>query len=196
MNVSRRAVIGGIAATPLAAAPAMTAPDDIQYSNVMLDAMTRVHLNLDRAANMLPTGMGTALINTRLVMRAPQFFHPNNVMWMPTQFIDVNGDLIPKEHYDGSVHAADHVSARSRALNQTFSLELMTDAKQQGDEHLVRLLDQVIDELVYEWTEIERKGIRVYPYWPLTPVRAIQPDSFAPIIGWKTRFGVRDGEQV
>jgi hypothetical protein len=110
-----------------------------------------------------------------MMNRYPRFFHPDFIMTGPKAQIQ-----------DQTVFAM------TRALKESNPIEFAQDLKATiGVEAAKKqLFDTVCAELANEWDQIESKGYKVCPYIPLDYMFAISPDSFQPMLGYKTRYGV------
>lgn len=83
------------------------------------------------------------------------------------------------------------VTARSRVLVSKFTYEWVGDQKAIGNPNpILDAWARAADELAAHVMTLRGAGIVYCPYIPLQIVRAVDADTWAPLVGFKTRFGL------
>lgn len=117
-------------------------------------------------------------LNWRLMDAVPEYFEDQNyIMTGPIGLILEHGLKYT-------------ISAKAKAFVFEYSTEYMQDSLAVGKkEH--ELLDWVVGELTTEYKNIKNyEDGKICPYLPVVPIRGIDPNTFMPKIGFKTRYAV------
>jgi hypothetical protein len=100
----------------------------------------------------------------------------------------------PNMTYQKSNRCSDSVMALSRSYKASYTMQFAQDLKGIcGMDSEEVIIDVISTEIQVEIElHIRRKKLEYFPYIPVIPFRAVDPEFFQPMIGFKGIYGVRE----
>jgi len=123
-------------------------------------------------------------LNELMISHAPHLFKANMYITAPASIT-----------FDTANNLEKHcIAVRSRMYDYRYNLELAQDLTAVlGLEHKEAILEkQIIEALAKELTEIQAeqlsRGMQMVHYAPVLPIRAVDQETYQPMIGFKIRY--------